>query len=192
MTEARAIAERAFPGGRVLRIRHGDLTEERVDAIVNAANPNLAHGGGVAGAIARRGGVDIQRESDAWVRAHGRAGHDRPALTGPGRLPCRAVIHAVGPVWSSSDVDEKLHTAYTAALQLAHAQGYRAIAFPSISTGSFGFPVERAAPIALGAVTGFWQTLPETSLTEVRFTIIDAPTVDVFRRALEATVPSGA
>jgi O-acetyl-ADP-ribose deacetylase (regulator of RNase III) len=187
MTEAPVVAERVFPYGHVLRIRHGDLTEERVDAIVNAANANLAHGGGVAGAIVRRGGADIQRESDAWVRAHGLAAHDRPALTGAGRLPCRAVIHAVGPVWKSGDEDAKLGTAYLAALELAHAQGYGSIAFPSISTGIFGFPVERAAPIALGAVIGFWRTRPHTSLADVRFTIIDAPTVEIFRRALEAT-----
>jgi O-acetyl-ADP-ribose deacetylase (regulator of RNase III) len=180
------VAERQFPDGRVLRVCHGDLTEEPVDAIVNAANEHLAHGGGVAGAIVRRGGPEIQRESDAWVRAHGPAAHARPGLTGAGRLPCRAVIHAVGPVWGSADEDAKLRTAYRAALELAHAQGYRSIAFPSLSTGIFGFPVERAAPIALGTVVRFWTGRAETSLGEVRFTIIDAPTVEVFRRALDS------
>lgn len=168
----------------MLQLRHGDLTEEAVDAIVNAVNEHLAHGGGVAGAIVRRGGADIQRESDAWVRAHGPASHARPGLRGAGLLPCRAVIHAVGPVWGSGNEDATLETAYTAALGVAHAEGYRAIAFPSISTGIFGFPVERAAPIALGAVARFWQEHAETPLREVRFTIIDAATLDAFRRAL--------
>lgn len=187
---ADVVAERAFPNGRVLRVCHGDLTEEAVDAIVNAANEHLAHGGGVAGAIVRRGGAEIQRESDAWVRANGPAAHDRPALTSAGRLPCRAVIHAVGPIWGSGDEDRKLVAAYTAALELADAQRYHSVAFPSLSTGIFGFPVERAAPLAFGAVARFWESRAETSVVEVRFTIIDAPTVDVFRRALERTTPT--
>lgn len=178
--------ERAFGTGRVLRVCHGDLTEEAVDAIVNAANEHLAHGGGVAGAIVRRGGAEIQRESDAWVRAHGPAAHARPALTGAGRLPCGAVIHAVGPVWGSGDEDRKLVTAYTAALDLAHAQQFRSLAFPSLSTGIFGFPVDRAAPLAIGAVAQFWTARATTAVTEVRFTIIDAPTVAAFRRAIES------
>ena len=119
------------------------------------------------------------------MRAHGPASHERAALTGAGRLPCRAVIHAVGPVWGSGDEDAKLRAAYTAALGVAHAEGYRAIAFPSISTGIFGFPVARAAPIALGAVARFWQEHAATALSEVRFTIVDAATLDEFRRAMD-------
>jgi O-acetyl-ADP-ribose deacetylase (regulator of RNase III) len=186
MTGAEVVAERRFPDGRVLRVCHGDLTGEAVDAIVNAANEHLAHGGGVAGAIVRRGGAEIQRESDAWVRAHGLAAHGRPALTGAGRLPCRAVMHAVGPVWGSGQEDEKLRTAYASSLALAHAQGFASVAFPSISTGIFGFPVERAAPIAIGAVREFWTAHAGTSVVEVRFVLIDRPTVEVFTRALEA------
>ena len=178
------VAEHTFPGGRVLQLRHGDLTEEAVDAIVNAANEHLAHGGGVAAAIVRRGGAEIQSESDAWVRTHGPASHAHPGLTGSGRLPCRAVIHAVGPVFGAGDEDAKLRTAYRAALDVAHAEGYRSVAFPSLSTGIFGFPVERAAPIAIDAVRRFWSERPDTAVVDVRFTIIDAPTVEAFRRAL--------
>ena len=187
MSESAVVVERVFPGGRVVQLRHGDLTDEGVDAIVNAANEQLAHGGGVAGAIVRRGGPEIQRESDAWVRAHGPASHARPALTGPGRLRCRAVIHAVGPIWGSGDEDAKLRAAYAAALGVAHAEGYRSIAFPSLSTGIFGFPVDRAAPIALAAVAGFWETRPDTPVVEIRFTIIDAPTVEAFRQVFDRT-----
>jgi O-acetyl-ADP-ribose deacetylase (regulator of RNase III) len=178
------VAEREFPGGRRVRVGHGDLTEEVVDAIVNAANEDLKHGGGVAAAIVRRGGAEIQEESDAWVAAHGPANHARPAVTGAGRLPAHAVIHAVGPVWGSGNEDEKLRTAYTAALETASLAGYHSVAFPSLSTGIFGFPVERAAPIALDAVARFWQAHPNTSVTDVHFTLIDRPTVDVFARAL--------
>ncbi|MDW8325212.1 MAG: macro domain-containing protein [Anaerolineales bacterium] len=179
------IFRHSLPSGQSLSLYQGDLTEERVDAIVNAANAHLAHGGGLAGAIVRKGGRVIQDESDAWVKQHGPAGHDKPALTGPGALPCKAIIHAVGPVWGSGDEDAKLRTAYTAALQLAHAQGFTSIAFPSLSTGIFGFPVERAAPIAIQAVIDFCAAHPDSSLRDLRFTLIDAPTVEVFRREFE-------
>lgn len=183
------VVEHVFPSGQILRLCHGDLTEEAVDAIVNAANEHLELGGGVAGAIRRHGGDEIQRECDAWVRAHGPAGHDRPAVTGAGRLPCRAVIHAVGPVWGSGDEDGKLGVAYAASLDVAHQHGYRSIAFPSLSTGIFGFPVERAAPIALEAVRGFVDAHPDSPLREIRFALIDAPTVEAFRRAIATWGP---
>jgi O-acetyl-ADP-ribose deacetylase (regulator of RNase III) len=180
---AAPVAQHVLPSGQVIALYQGDLTEERVDAIVNAANAQLAHGGGVAGAIVRKGGREIQAESDAWVKAHGPADHGRPALTGAGRLPCRWVIHAVGPVWGSGDEDAKLRAAYASSLALAHAQGCASVAFPSISTGIFGFPVERAAPIALRAALDFFASQPGSPLREIRFTLIDAPTVEVFARA---------
>ncbi len=181
----RLIAHYRLPSGPALALYHGDLTEEPVDAIVNAANEHLAHGGGLAGAIVRRGGCVIQEESETWVRQHGPASHTRPALTGAGALPCRAVIHAVGPVWGSGDEDRKLQAAYTAALALAQAQGFTSVAFPSISTGIFGFPVERAARLAVEAVLAFCRAQPAAPLREIRFTLIDAPTVEVFRQELE-------
>lgn len=182
---ASLISQLTLPSGQVVSLYHGDLTEERVDVIVNAANEWLAHGGGVAGAIVRRGGDVIQRESDEWVKKNGPAGHARPALTGAGRLPCKAVIHAVGPVWGSGDEDAKLRAAYSSSLELAHAQGFRSAAFPSLSTGIFGFPVERAAPIAIQAALDFCSTHPDSPVRDIRFTLIDARTVEVFRRELE-------
>jgi O-acetyl-ADP-ribose deacetylase (regulator of RNase III) len=184
---ATLISQFTLPAGQTLALYQGDLTEERVDVIVNAANAHLAHGGGLAGAIVRRGGREIQDESNAWVRARGPAGHDRPALTGPGRLLCRAIIHAVGPVWQGGDQDEdaKLRAAYASALGLAHQRGYASIAFPSISTGIFGFPVERGARIAFQSVLDFCVTHPAASLRDIRFTLIDQPTVEVFRREFE-------
>ena len=183
---ASLVSQRTLPSGQTLALYHGDLTEERVDAIVNAANERLAHGGGVAGAIVRRGGQEIQAESDAWVKQHGPARHDQPALTGAGKLPCKAVIHAVGPVWQSGarNEDANLRAAYTAALELAHRQGFASSAFPSISTGLFGFPLERGAAIALRAVEDFCAAHPDSPLREIRFTLIDAPTVEAFRREL--------
>ena len=186
------VAKHALPSGQVLALYHGDLTDERVDAIVNAANEYLAHGGGLAGAIVRKGGDQIQIESDAWLRQHGAAGHDKPALTGAGRLPCRAVIHAVGPVWGSGDEDRKLRSAYRAALELANRRGFVSLAFPSISTGIFGFPVERGAQVAVQAALDFCAAQPDSSVREIRFTLIDAPTVSVFRHEFEQRFgPSG-
>ena len=102
----RVLLERAIPGARTLRIVQGDLTEEQVDAIVNAANERLAHGGGVAGAIVRKGGRIIQDESSAWVRDHGPVTTGTAAITGAGKLKAKKVIHAVGPVWRGGDSGE--------------------------------------------------------------------------------------
>lgn len=183
------VLKHALPSGQILALYQGDLTEERVDAVVNAANEHLAHGGGLAGALVRRGGAVIQEESLAWVRQHGLVGHDRPALTGAGKLPTKAIIHAVGPVWGSGDEDRKLRAAYTSALEMAEAQKFKVVAFPSISTGIFGFPVERGAGIAVTAAVDFCTSHPESAVREIRFVLIDTPTVQVFRRQFERLTP---
>jgi O-acetyl-ADP-ribose deacetylase len=185
------IHEVPLPNSRMLKLIHGDLTEETVDAIVNAANAQLQHGGGVAGAIVRRGGPSIQEESDRWVRAHGAAGPQRPALTGAGALPCRAVIHAVGPVWGEGDEDRKLAAAVTSALALASAERFHSLAMPAISTGIFGFPKARGAQVIVQAVLDFVAAAPASTLAEIRVTIIDAPTLDVFRAEFERRWPPG-
>ncbi len=173
-------AEHHLPTGQVLQLVHGDLTEEHVDAIVNAANAHLQHGGGVAGAIVRRGGALIQQESDAWVRAHGPVTQDSPALTEAGRLPCRHIIHAVGPVWGEGNEDAKLHAAITGALRLADQQAFSSLALPAISTGIFGFPKDRGARILINAIVDLFAVHPSSPLTQVRITLIDQPSVQVF------------
>ena len=105
----------------------GDITQEQVDAIVNAANSHLQHGGGVAGVIAHKGGQVIQQESHAWVRAHGPVSHAKPAYTSAGRLPCRYIIHAVGPVWGAGDEDHKLSAAVRGSLERADELNLRSI-----------------------------------------------------------------
>ncbi len=176
---------RRFAQGRSLTLMQGDLTTVPADAIVNAANERLAHGGGVAAAIVRRGGPAIQAESDAWVRKNGLASHERPALTGAGALPCRAIIHAVGPVWRGGDdgEDDKLAAAYAASLELAEEQGFGRVAFPALSTGIFGYPVARAAGIALGAIEEFFTRRATTRVREVVLVLFDAATVAVFEEA---------
>lgn len=174
------VAEHRLPTGQALQLIHGDLTEEHVDAIVNAANAQLQHGGGVAGAIVRRGGAQIQEESDAWVRARGPIHPDSPALTGAGRLPCHHVIHAVGPVWGEGGEDAKLHAAIIGALRMADQQGFSSLALPAISTGIFGFPKDRGARVLIDAILGFFAAHPSSPLTQVRITLIDQPSVRVF------------
>lgn len=184
------VAEHELPTGQTLSLVYGDLTEEKVDAIVNAANAHLLHAGGLAAAIVRRGGRSIQEESDDWVREHGPVSHARPALTGAGALPCRYVVHAVGPRWGEGDEDAKLRTAVTAALSLADQRGFKNVALPAISTGIFGFPKERGAEVILDAVADFCVEHPDTSLKDIRITLIDAPTVRVFTAAFASRWPN--
>lgn len=190
---SRILGRHILPGDRRLSLIQGDLTEQDVDAIVNAANKHLAHGAGVAAAIARRAGPQFQVESDAWVRDNGPVGHARPAITGAGRLPCRHVIHAVGPVWGEGDEEAKLGAAVGASLELATRHGLTSLALPAISTGIFGFPRSLAAQVILQAVLDFIEIHPETSLKDVRLVVFDGQTSEAFvgefaRRWPEAVV----
>lgn len=187
----RLLRQHALPAGGVLQLVQGDLTQEKVDAIVNAANAYLQHGGGVAGAIVRRGGPQIQVESDAWVRQHGPVSHDQPAYTGAGHLPCRYVIHAVGPVWGEGDEDAKLAAAVQGSLRLAERLQLTSIAFPAISTGIFGFPKERAASVILDAIQDYFTQHPASGLRQVRLTLYDAPTVEAFEKVWDEKGLSG-
>jgi O-acetyl-ADP-ribose deacetylase (regulator of RNase III) len=157
--------EISLAGERELQIVQGDLTQEKVDAIVNAANSMLQHGGGVAGAIVRAGGRQIQAESDAWVRQHEPVSHSQPAYTSAGNLPCRYVIHAVGPVWGEGDEDHKLAQAVGGSLRVADRLGLDSIAFPAISTGIFGFPTQRAAGVILSVIREYFTQNPASRLS---------------------------
>ena len=140
----------------------------------------LAHGGGVAGAIRRRGGEVIQEESRRWVEAHGRVPTGRAAITGGGNLPARYVIHAVGPVWDSGDDEAKLASAVTSALTVASEHGVSSIAIPGISSGIFGGPKDVCARVIIETTTSFLAEQPNASLRTVHFCNIDQPTVDAF------------
>lgn len=168
--------------GRTLCVVHGDLTRETVDVVVNAANGWLAHGGGVAGAILRRGGLEIQLESDAWVEKHGKVPTGAVAVTAAGMLPAKHVVHAVGPVWHGGEAGEPeaLREAVTNSLAAASELAAGSVAFPAISSGIFGFPKELCARIMVDAALAFFELRPESSVREVRFTNIDRPTVAVF------------
>ena len=159
---------------------HGDITEENVDAIVNAANSYLKHGGGVAGAIVRKGGKIIQEESDKI----GYVPVGKAAITTGGKLKARYVIHAVGPRWGEGDEDNKLRSAVRSALKLATQYKLKKISLPAISTGIFGFPKDRGAKIIFETVRNYLEN-EETSLEEVRFCNIDQETSRLFEKLLE-------
>ncbi len=175
------IAEREVLPGKKMVLVQGDITEEQVDAIVNAANSYLKHGGGVAGAIVRKGGREIQEESDRI----GFVPVGQAALTGAGRLPARYVIHAVGPRWGEGDEDNKLRNAVLNSLKLAEKEGFRHISLPAISAGIFGFPKDRCARIILQTIKEYLQQHPEGSLEQVRICLYDQPTLQAFRAAWE-------
>lgn len=177
--------EHKFPSGQKLQIVQGDLTQESVDAIVNAANAQLQHGGGVAGAISRRGGPTIQAESNAWIREHGPVSHGEPAYTRAGSLPSRYVIHAVGPVWGSGDEDTKLAAAIQGSLRRAEQLELKSIALPAISTGIFGFPTARAARIFLTTIEDYFAENPDSHLELVRLTLYDRKTMNTFLQEWE-------
>lgn len=174
----------SLPSGQVVEIVQGDLTQEHVDAIVNAANEHLAHGAGIAAAIVHKGGQVIQEESDAWVRKHGPVSHAEPAYTGAGSLPCRYVIHAVGPVWGSGGEDRKLADAVRGSLARAEQLGLRSIAIPAISTGIFGFPKERAARVILATLLDYYTQNPTSAVTLVRLVLWAKDIVDIFVKAM--------
>ncbi len=183
----RVVAEATLPSGHRVVLVQGDLTEEEADALVNAANAYLKHGGGVAGALARKGGPQIQAESDEWVRRHGPVPVGGVAVTGAGRLKARFLIHAVGPVWSggTQGEDRALAEAIRNALEAARERGCERIAMPAISTGIFGFPKERAAPIVWEAIAAFAAAHPHEPPREIRVVILDEATLRPFLAAFQ-------
>ena len=158
----------------------GDITEQKVDAIVNAANTSLLGGGGVDGAIHRAAGPELLAECRTL---HGCPTGDAK-LTRGYRLPARWVIHTVGPVWRGGHdfEDELLANCYRRSLEVAVQNGVRSVAFPAISTGIYGFPLERATRIAVREVRGFLEN--NAALEKVFFVCFDRHTRDCYQRVL--------
>ncbi|HEX6027678.1 MAG TPA: macro domain-containing protein [Nitrososphaeraceae archaeon] len=165
---------------KIIRLVKGDITEREVDAIVNAANSYLTHGGGgVAAAIVRKGGAIIQHKSNKI----GFVPVGFAATTTAGKLPCKAIIHAVGPRMGEGDEDNKLRKAVRSSLILASEKGYVSISMPAISSGIFGFPKDRCARILINEVKRFLEDDSNTtSIETVEFCIIDNETVDYFQK----------
>jgi O-acetyl-ADP-ribose deacetylase len=176
------LTERVLPTGQTIQIVQGDITTETVDAIVNAANEQLQHGGGVAWAISKKGGSAIQKESDTWIRQHGTVSHSQPAWTSGGLLPVKYVIHAVGPIWLNGhdDEDQKLEQAVTGSLRVADELKCSSVAFPAISTGIFGFPKDRAARIIFSAIENYFTENSSSGVKIIKLVLYDHLTMNVF------------
>ena len=157
----------------------GDLTEQDVDAIVNAANPGLLGGGGVDGAIHAAGGPTILEE----CRPLGGCDPGDVKATSGGALPARHVLHAVGPIWHGGGEGEAdlLASCHRRAVELADELGCRSVAFPAISTGAYGYPVELAAPVAIAATQAALEDHP--SVETARFVFRDEATLATYRKA---------
>jgi len=167
--------------GKTLRIVQGDITESDVDAIVNAANSHLQHGGGVAGAIVRKGGQVIQDESDKI----GYTPVGTAVITGAGKLPAKFVIHTVGPRMGEGDEGNKLKNAVISTLTLASQKGLKSVSMPAISSGIFGFPKDRCAKILVGESANYLRNNPKTSLEVIEFCVHDDNTMEHFKREFE-------
>jgi O-acetyl-ADP-ribose deacetylase len=187
------ILEIKIDNKKILRLVNGDITERNVDAIVNAANSYLKHGGGVAAAIVRKGGTIIQEESDRIVTSRGLVPVGSAVITTAGKLPCKAVIHTVGPRMDEGNEDYKLRKAVRSSLLLASEKGFRTISMPAISSGIFGFPKDKCANILVEESKNFLQgnndnrsnnNALSTTLVIIEFCVFDAETLDYFENEL--------
>ncbi len=169
--------------GAAVELHQGDVTQQQVDAIVNAANSRLAGGGGVDGAIHRRGGAAIMAETNAKYPEGCPTGS--AVISGAGQLPASFVIHAVGPVYAGGTRGEAdlLRSAYRRCLELAVEYNCRSIAFPSLSTGAYRYPIDQAARIALAEAIAFLRQHGRPEL--VRFVLFDEGAYGAFAAALE-------
>jgi O-acetyl-ADP-ribose deacetylase len=149
----------------------GNLLDEPVDAIVNAANGHLAHGGGVAGIISRAAGPELQRESDLLVQEQGPFATGTAVVTTAGRLPFKGVIHALGPRQGEGDEEAKLYRALVAAFACAKVRGWQSVSFPAVSSGIFAVPLDVCARAYLKAMRA-------SPLSKVRLCLRDQPIID--------------
>jgi O-acetyl-ADP-ribose deacetylase (regulator of RNase III) len=170
------IDEVIMPNNKIIRLIKGDITDQIVDVVVNPANSHLKHGGGVAGAILRKGGKIIQTESDKI----GFVPVGSSVITTSGKLPCEAIIHTVGPKMGEGNEDFKLSKSIHSSLSIASDNRYKSISIPAISSGIFGFPKDRCANILLDESIKFLQN-NNTSLQTLEFCIIDDETLFHFR-----------
>ena len=182
MNEGSVIVEQIeLWNGKVMRLVKGDITSRAIDVVINASNSNLKHGGGVAAAIVRKGGQIIQKECDKI----GFVPVGSVAITTRCRLPCKAVIHAVGPRMGEGNEDMKLRSTIRASLLLASERKFRDISFPAVSSGIFGFPKDRCASILIDESMNFLlfagDDRRDSTLEIVEFCITDGDTLKEFR-----------
>ena len=174
-------------GKSKIKLVQGDITDQKTEAIVNAANPSLMGGGGVDGAIHRKGGPKILEECKKIRNTEWPDGlpTGKAVITSGGKLKAQYVIHTVGPIWRGGNRDEPrlLSDAYWNSLELAVSKGLKTVAFPSISTGAYGYSVEKASRIALKTVKSFLEE--RDSLEEVRFVLFSSSDLGKYRDAIK-------
>ncbi len=172
-----------------LSVIQGDITQQATEAIVNAANSSLMGGGGVDGAIHRVGGPAILAECKQIVARQGRLPTGKAVITGGGSLKAKYVIHTVGPIWYGGNKGEPelLASAYRESLKLAAKNNLASVSFPSISTGAYGYPVEKAAPVALQTVISFLKEIT-TAIKQVVFVLFDSSTFGAYSSALSEII----
>jgi putative ATPase len=180
------IAVLPLPNGARLEVVVADLLAETTDAIVNAANGGLAHGGGVAGAISRAAGPELDRESEAIVRERGPIPTGEAVVTTAGRLPFQGVVHTVGPRLGEGDEERRLEQALTSAFRRAHERGWRSLSFPAVSAGIFAVPPDVCARAYVRAARRFFAEEPGTSLVLLRLCLLAGPLAEAVRREIEA------
>ena len=165
----------------LLRLIEGDITERKVDAIVNAANSRLVHGRGVAGAIVRKGGKIIQEESNkiGFVKV------GSSAITSGGNLPCKSVIHTVGPQMGEGNEDEKLRKAINSCLEFATQKEFKSISIPAISSGIFGFPRDRCAKILVNETIKYLSQSENSIINIIEFCLFDKDTINEFQKEFD-------
>ena len=172
--------------GTAISAVRADLTRQQVDAVVNAANEHLQHGGGLAGAMVRAGGWEIQEESDRWVAEHGPLFPGVAAVTGAGRMPARFVVHVAGPRYrAGQDNEGLLRSAVRAALEAAAARECHTLAMPAISAGIFGYPLAEAARV-IADESAAWARAHPGALDEIRLVGFDDRATDAFAAGLAA------
>jgi O-acetyl-ADP-ribose deacetylase (regulator of RNase III) len=181
---AEVIARESHPGGRVFEVVIGDLLAEPSDAIVNAANGHLAHGGGVAAAIARAAGKALEQEGDRIVRSRGPVPVGEAVVTTAGRLPFKGVIHAVGPHQGLGGEEDRLAAALGSAFSRAHERGWTSVSFPAVSSGIFAVPPEVCARAYVRAVRGFFAAHPDTTVRSLRLCLLAGPLVELVQQEL--------
>jgi len=182
---------REISGGKSLQLLKGDITKVPVDAIVNAANKELAGGGGVDGAIHAAGGPSLMQELDSIRASRGGCPVGSAVVTAAGTLPAHYVFHAVGPVWQGGTHGEPelLASAYRACLKLADEKAVDYLSFPSISTGAFGYPVDQASSIAIHEVIQHLSR-PDSRVRKVLFVLFDDRTMKAWSESLRILVPA--
>lgn len=182
-----AIASVELAPGRAFVVEVGDLLAAEVDAIVNAANGHLAHGGGVARVISRAAGADLDEEGRALVAARGPVPTGEAVVTTAGRLPFKGVIHAVGPSQGQGDEEAKLVSALRAAFERAHERAWTSVAFPAVSSGIFAVPLAVCARAYARAAREFFAARPDGPVRTLRLVLLERGDLgDLVARALES------